>query len=277
MGGAALLLRHMYAGELMMRKRPEFTWDTIKRMKDMSWFTHAKIFDDLLIVAQRETACYILKTEEGLTVIDGIWSDKRVYEEIISAIEDAGWENEKITKLIITHGHKDHVGCGKYIVDNHDVKTYLSATDDELRLSTPHSDDFGDSFKEFAIDCHISDGDEIDGIKVIGTPGHTKGCMSFIFPVHDDEVKHMACLFGGATPPWDDEEGKKLQKESVLKFKEKAKELCCDVALSNHTFVDNGQERIAYSRARMEHMPNIYVLGEDGVQKFLDVFLEIVR
>ncbi len=277
MGGAASLLRLMNEGAVEMRKKPEFTWDTMKRMKDMTWFTHAKIFDDLLIVAQRETACYVLKTEEGLTVIDGIWPDRRAYDEILLAIEDAGWGNEKITKFMITHGHKDHVGCGKHIADSHDVKTYLSAADDALRLDTPHNDDFDDSFRDFDIDCHISDGDMIDGIKVIGTPGHTKGCMSFIFPVHDDGEEHMACLFGGATPPWDDEEGKKKQRESVSRFKEKAKEYHCDVALANHTFVDNGQERIAYSRERMEHMPNIYVFGEDGVQRFLDVFLEIAR
>ena len=45
-----------------MKDIPELTIETIKRMEDMSWFTHAQIFDDLIIVAQKETACYILKT-----------------------------------------------------------------------------------------------------------------------------------------------------------------------------------------------------------------------
>ena len=56
-----------------MRDVPELSFETIKRMEDMTWFTHAQIFDDLLIVSQRETSCYILKTCEGLVVIDGIW------------------------------------------------------------------------------------------------------------------------------------------------------------------------------------------------------------
>ena len=34
---------------------PIVTGETIRGMEDMSFFTHALIFDDLLIVAQRET------------------------------------------------------------------------------------------------------------------------------------------------------------------------------------------------------------------------------
>ena len=37
------------------RKKPIITKETILAMEDMSHFTHALIFDDLLIVAQRET------------------------------------------------------------------------------------------------------------------------------------------------------------------------------------------------------------------------------
>ena len=40
--------------------RPLVTQETIKAMEDMSFFTHAMIFDDLLIIAQRETSCFVL-------------------------------------------------------------------------------------------------------------------------------------------------------------------------------------------------------------------------
>lgn len=36
--------------------------------------------------------------------------------------------------------------------------------------------------------------------------------------------------------------------------------------------MDNGLERIAYSRKRMSYMPNIYVVGQDGFQRFCQVF-----
>lgn len=60
------------SGIMDLQKIPEMTWETIKRMEDFTWFDHAKIFDDLLIVTQRETSCFVWKTKDGLVVIDGI-------------------------------------------------------------------------------------------------------------------------------------------------------------------------------------------------------------
>lgn len=264
-----------------MKSIPELSFDTIKRMEDMSWFTHAQIFDDLLIVAQKETACYIWKTAEGLVVIDGIWPDERVYHEILSAIQEAGWKQDRITKFVMTHGHIDHVGCGKWLVEYHGAETFLSQADDALRLSSPSEEGRSDAWKDFAIDRYIDDDDCIacgdKSIQVIATPGHTAGCMSFVFPVHDNGEEHIACLFGGATAPWGDEKGKERQIKSVLKFRKAAADNRCDVALTNHTAFDAGLERIAYSCERLSYLPNIYILGEEGVQKFCEVFLAVAR
>ena len=263
-----------------MKDIPELTYEMIKRMEDMSWFTHAQIFDDLIIVAQKETARYILKTAAGLVVIDGIWPDKKVYDEIICSINEVGWGGIGICMFLMTHGHIDHVGCGKWLKENSGAKTFLSEEDDRLRLSTPHEDGRTDNWKEFEIDEYIGDGDMIDcgdrGIYVISTPGHTKGCSSFIFPVHENGEKHMACLFGGATPPRGDENGREQQRKSIKKFMQIAGEKKCDVALTNHTAFDCGLERIAYSRARISHLPNIYILGTEGVQNFCRVFEKII-
>lgn len=267
--------------EWIMKNIPELTFDMIRRMEDMSWFTHAGIFDDLLIVAQKETACYVWKTAEGLVVIDGIWPDERAYAACMTAIRDVGWDGEPITKFVMTHGHIDHVGCGKWLKDRNGAKTYLSEADDELRLASPREKGRPDCWKEFAVDCHIGDGDRIDcgdkSIRVLATPGHTAGCMSFIFPVHENGEEHMACLFGGATAPWGDEEGKKTQRASVLKFMQAAAAERCDVALSNHTAFDAGLARIAYSRERLRYLPNAYIIGEAGVQKFCEVYLAIAQ
>ena len=44
-----------------------------------------------------------------------------------------------------------------------------------------------------------------------------------------------------------------------------------------HTAFDAGIGRIAYSRARMSYMPNIYVLGEAGVQEFCEAFITVAE
>ena len=45
-----------------------------------------------------------------------------------------------------------------------------------------------------------------------------------------------------------------------------------DVALSNHTAIDNGLERISYLKVRLDYMPNIYIVGQDGFKKYCQVF-----
>lgn len=126
----------------------------------------------------------------------------------------------------------------KPMTDRCAVETILSRSDDELRLSTPNEEGRSDCWKAFSIDHYISDGDTIDcgdkQIKVIATPGHTPGCMSYVFPVLDNGEEHTACLFGGATPPWGDVAGKEIQKQSVIKFIKVVKENHADVALVNH-------------------------------------------
>jgi len=72
--------------------KPVITKETIKAMEDMSFFTHARIFDDLLIVAQKQTNSFVLKTSDGLIVIDAIWPAKKAFEAIVGAIKDVGYK-----------------------------------------------------------------------------------------------------------------------------------------------------------------------------------------
>ncbi len=255
--------------------KPVFTSETIKAMEDMSFFTHSLIFDDLLIVAQRETNCFVLRTNDGLIVIDAIWPSKEAFDAIVAAIEDVGWNSDEVKKLILTHGHVDHTGCGKWFVEQCHAKTYLSKVDDIFWQEHPAKPDRPETWKDFNIDHYLLDGDTIilgeKTIYVYGTPGHTPGCMSYIFLVKENGENHMAALWGGTTPPWTKAEVRQYLK-SLDYFIDAATSKNVDVALSNHTAIDNGLERIAYSRKRFSYMPNIYIIGPDGFQNYCQVF-----
>ncbi len=255
--------------------KPIITKETIRAMEDMSFFTHARIFDDLLIVSQRETNCFVLNTTDGLILIDAIWPDESAFNAIVGAIKNAGWNPEMVRKLILTHGHVDHTGCGKWFVEKYNTKTYLSQIDDIFWQEHPTKPDRPETWKDYKIDVYIQDGDSITlgdkTIYVYGTPGHTPGGLSYIFPVTENGEIHMAALWGGTTPPWT-KDGVKQYLQSLDYFIMEAKNKQVDVALSNHTAIDNGLERIEYSRKRMAYMPNIYIIGEDGFEKFCQVF-----
>ena len=65
---------------------------------------------------------------------------------------------------------------------------------------------------------------------------------------------------------------KKILEQCGEKIKQIAETADVEVALTNHTAFDSGLQRIEYSKARMNHLPNIYLLGIKGVLDFLDVF-----
>ena len=255
--------------------KPVITRETIKEMEDMSFFIHAKIFDDLLIIAQKQTNCFVLKTSKGLIVIDAIWPAKEAFEAIVEAIKDVGWNPDTIKKLVLTHGHVDHTGSGRWFVEKYHVDTYLSETDDIFWREHPTKPDRPETWKDYKIDTYIHDGDTITlgdkTIYVYGTPGHTPGGLSYIFSVKENKELHTAALWGGTTPPWTKNEVKQYL-ESLDYFINEAICKKVDVALSNHIAVDNGMERIMYSIARMDYMPNIYIIGQDGFCNFCQVF-----
>jgi metallo-beta-lactamase class B len=167
------------------------------------------------------------------------------------------------------------MGCGKWIVEQYHVNTYLSKVDDIYWQEHPTKPDRAETWKDYDIDHYLKDGDTITlGDKIIyvySTPGHTPGCLSYIFSVKENGEKHMAALWGGTTPPWT-KLGVKQYLKSLDYFADAAIRKDVDVALSNHTAIDNGLERIAYSKKRMAYMPNIYIIGSDGFQKYCQVF-----
>lgn len=175
----------------------------------------------------------------------------------------------------LTHGHVDHTECGKWLAEQYHAQTYLSKIDDVFWRENPAKPNRAETWKDYNIDFYIQDGDTITlGDKVIyvyETPGHTPGGLSYIFPVKEDGKIHMAALWGGTTPPWT-KHGVEQYLKSLDYFISESISKKVDVALSNHTAIDNGLERILYSKVGMEYMPNIYIIGQDGFEKYCKVF-----
>lgn len=141
--------------------------------------------------------CYFVKEEDGLTLIDAAlpFSAKKIQLEAVAL-------GKPIKRIILTHGHDDHVGALDQLKESYpDVPVYISKRDSRL-LAGDHSLD--DSEIGFPIrggvpkkvktkpDYFISDGDIIGSLLAISVPGHTPGSMAFL------DIRNNALIAGDA-------------------------------------------------------------------------------
>ena len=147
----------------------------------------------------------LLQDEKNLVLIDcGYIGFLPLIEQ---AIKDKGLDCHRLTHVVITHQDHDHMGAlwvlkQKYpqvqVVASEVEAPYISGTEKSLRLVQAEQmqeflpeeqKEFGLKFcellrsvKTVPVDCCVKDGDVMDwcgGCKVIATPGHTPGHLSF--------------------------------------------------------------------------------------------------
>lgn len=128
-----------------------------------------------------ETNSYLVISEKGnAALIDAPGCGKYI-------LDAAGEYGCTITKLLLTHGHCDHIGAAAYVQEKTGCQVYIHKAD-EAKLSDP----VGNLVEYFGLESiappknvvGLSDGDEIqlDEIvfRVMHTPGHTSGSVCYI-------------------------------------------------------------------------------------------------
>jgi metallo-beta-lactamase class B len=121
----------------------------------------------------------------------------------------------------------------------------------------------------------IKIGNEI--FQIVATPGHSPGCLSFIFPVKDNGENHMAGIMGGSAV-WPTQVETSLYKSSIEYFKAVAKAAKCDVGLLFHS----QESDFAQLRIRKPGEPNPLVIGTDNfdlvyLKKFRDRYQKMLE
>lgn len=166
-----------------------------------------KYTDDIYHVGSKTAPAWIIKSTDGLIMLDtGL--PKTLYQ-ILDNINKLGFDYRDIKHIIHSHGHIDHLGGTRALVELTGAKTYIGLGDEDTARGVDqlqYANEFGIKYEEvFEPDVIVKDGDQIQiGEKTftfVSCPGHTKGVMSIFFNCTDNGKEYRAGMFGGGGLP----------------------------------------------------------------------------
>lgn len=241
---------------------------------ERDWYAEpVQVFDDLFFLGQTRYSVWGLQTSEGIILVDSIF-DYSVEAEVIDGLRRLGIDPAEIRYVIISHAHGDHVG-GAGILQQHGARVVMSEADWELYESSDVD------YPKATRDIVATDGMELrvgdHVVRTYLTPGHTHGTISTLLPVHDNQQPHVAALWGGTLFNFRDSPDDPRQErlvsyaESARRFRQVARDAGADIILSNHTAYDGSTVKIPMLADRGPGDPNPYIIGIDGVSRYLTV------
>lgn len=236
-----------------------------------TWF-----FDNLAFIGDEVVGCFLLKTEAGLVLLDCMNPDERCRHLVEEGIRQLGESPADLRAILISHGHGDHFGNAEYFQNQYGARIYMSEIDYEFARNMPAGLPWPPV--GFRVDEFFRDGELLTfgsvQIRTVFTPGHTKGCYSFIVPVTDEGRPHRMALWGGSGIMPDSDKEEYLR--SLRKFTEICRQMAVDGEISTHPCLDMGLARYQMVRQITDGMPNPFVLGQEGYHYYEQQFYDYV-
>ena len=152
-------------------------------------------------------SCYLLEEAGEVTIIDA--GVPAYYSELTAELTTMGRTIDDVRALVLTHGHEDHIGFAERLRVEHDVPASIHELDVALAQGEDGNPSAGMGERKLRSLLHymlwlmrhggmrtkaltevstFDPGTTLDlpgALRVIHTPGHTPGSVSFHVPGHD--------------------------------------------------------------------------------------------
>jgi metallo-beta-lactamase class B len=238
-----------------------------------NWYAEGgQVFDNLYMLTTKMNSAWAVKTSEGIILIDTLFG-YAAQDEIIDGLKKVGLDPADIKYIVISHAHGDHDGAVKFLQDTYHPRVIAGPKDWDLvaRQANPYTKDM-----EATDGQKLTLGDTT--ITIYITPGHTGGTLSFLVPVKDHGVPHVAMEWGGtALGPNTTKEMLQSYISNASRMKDIADGSRADVIIGNHTEYNDALNRLEQTKARKPGEPNPWIVGKEEVNKYLTVVGECAK
>jgi len=232
-----------------------------------------RLFDNLYFVGTTSVGAFVIDTGDGLIMLDtGNGDDDAAI--MAEGLKKLGLDPSAIKLILLSHEHFDHYGGVRYLVKNicPGAKVAMSLVGWNMLQTVPVEWAYT-GVRPQKVDVYLVDGMKIrignETVQIVSTPGHSPGCVSFIFPVTDNGVHHSVGIMGGSAV-WPAHTDAHLYKSSVEYFRAYAEDAGCDIGLLFHS----READFTALRNRKPGESNPLVLG---TEKFNTIYLQSFR
>lgn len=218
-----------------------------------------RIAGELYYVGAANVTSLLIATPDGHILIDGGFQETAPL--IHANVRKLGFRIQDVKAILSTHAHMDHAGGLAELKTLTRAKLYAGARDaDQLARGGTGDFAFGDTmpFPPVTADVIVKEGDEVKvgnvAVRAVETPGHTKGCISWVFSMPDPQSgrTYRVVFIGGSTAPGyqlvDNEKYPEVARDFEATF-QKLRALECDIFIEGHGFAFGLKQKMAGERS----------------------------